>query len=50
MAESPLVKKRSLEQAAAADKDKDGKDKDKDKAKDKKPAKKTGRIDGPAHL
>ena len=52
VAESPLVKKRSLEQAAAAaaDKGKDGKDKDKDKGKDKKPAKKTGRIDGPAHL
>lgn len=53
VAESPLVKKRSLEQAAAAatDKGKDDKGKDKDKGKDTKPpVKKTGRIDGPAHL
>lgn len=45
VAESPLVKKRSLEQAAAAEKDKG------EKSKDKKPVlKKTGRIDGPARL
>ncbi len=49
VADSPLVKKRSLEQAAAAAADKG--DKAKDKSKDKKlPLKKTGRIDGPAHL
>jgi len=47
VAESPLVKKRSLEQAASAEKDKGEKSKD----KEKKPVlKKTGRIDGPAHL